>query len=210
MSATTSPRKWLRSDCRYCPRFELPKSSESMSSSRRASASKSAPSQSPTARSLRRNTYQPSGGSAISIPSVERTGRNRKWLNAECSSTAAARPGRNAVSARPLLRKGDGDDREDRGRAAVHDRGAEAAHHPHGHVRIRPHRQVVQVLHHREPGADGEPGDRRVDQERDALRADQHHDDECLQRFLDHGRYIAGIGRRTRDRAVRVPAMLRK
>ena len=38
--------------------------------------------------------------------------------------------------------------------------------------------QVVEVLDQREAGADGEAEDRRVDQEADAVRADQRDDDQ--------------------------------
>ena len=72
--------------------------------------------------------------------------------------------------------------REDRGRAAVHDRRAEAAHDPRPDAGVGNLVQIEEVLDHREAGADGEAEDRGVDEETDAMRADQHHDDHALQR----------------------------
>ena len=51
--------------------------------------------------------------------------------------------------------------------------------------------EVVEVLDQRESGADGEAEDRRVDQEADAVRADQRDDDEALQELLDDRRDVA-------------------
>ena len=51
--------------------------------------------------------------------------------------------------------------------------------------------QVVEVLDQREAGADGEAEDRRVDEEADAMRADQRDDDQPLQQFLDDRRDVA-------------------
>ena len=81
--------------------------------------------------------------------------------------------------------------REDRGRAAVHDRRAEAAHDPGADAGVLDDLQEVDVLDERESGADGEAEDRRVDEEADAMRADQRDDDEPLQELLDDRRDVA-------------------
>ena len=53
--------------------------------------------------------------------------------------------------------------------------------------------QIVEVLDQRESGADGEAEDRRIDQEADAMRADQRDDDEALQQLLDDRRDVARV-----------------
>ena len=74
--------------------------------------------------------------------------------------------------------------REERRGAAVHDRRAEAAHDPDAQARLRRLVQVVEVLDQREARADGEAEDRRVDEEADAVHADQGDDDQRLEEFL--------------------------
>ena len=83
--------------------------------------------------------------------------------------------------------------REDRGRAAVHDRGAEAAHDPRPHAGVGNLLQVEEVLDDREAGADREAEDRRIDEEADAMRADQDDDDQALQQLLDDGPDVARV-----------------
>ena len=106
-----------------------------------ASLSKPRPSQSPTAFSLRWNTYEEQRRHHDERPRAWTSfGDRNMWLNAECSTTAATKPGhecdgrRAAHAARAARALGD---REDRRRAAVHDRRAEAAHDPGAEPRVR-------------------------------------------------------------------------
>ena len=91
------------------------------------------------------------------------------------------------------LQQSEGSDGEDGGRAAVHDGRAEAAHEPGAKARVRRHRQVVEVLDQREAGADRQTEDRGVDEEADAVRADERDDHQRLQAFFDQRRAVARV-----------------
>jgi hypothetical protein len=80
-----------------------------------------------------------------------------------------------------------------RGRAAVHDRCAEAPHDPRAEFQVGQYAQVVNVLEYREAGADGEAIDRRVHEEPDTVIPDQDPDDQCLECFLDERCDIACV-----------------
>ena len=97
------------------------------------------------------------------------------------------------MNLRPLrpLQHGETQNREDRRRAAVHDRGAESADDPRSHSGVRREPEIVEIFDQREAGADGEAHDRRIHQEADAMRADQRDDHQSLQQFLDHRRHVA-------------------
>ncbi len=84
-----------------------------------------------------------------------------------------------------------GDDGEDRGGAAVHHRGAEAADRPHRQVGIGQDHEVVGVLDRGEACADGEAADRRVHQKAEPPPEQRHGDDAALDHLLDQRRQIA-------------------
>ena len=73
----------------------------------------------------------------------------------------------------------------------MHDRGAEAADDPRSHAGIGDEPQEVEILHDRESRADGEAEDRRIHQEPDPVRANQHDDHQALQQFLGERRDVA-------------------
>ena len=78
----------------------------------------------------------------------------------------------------------------------MHDRRAEAAHDPRPDAGVRDEPQVVEVLDQREAGAHCEAEDRGVDEEADAMRANQRDDDEPFQNLLDDRRDVAREVRR--------------
>ena len=84
----------------------------------------------------------------------------------------------------------------------MHDRGAEAAHEPRSERRVRRNPEVEEVLHQREARARREAEDRGVDEESDAVHANQSDDDERLQRLLDDRSRIARVSLKT-DRQAR-------
>ncbi len=73
----------------------------------------------------------------------------------------------------------------------MHDRGAEAAYEPRSESRVRNQPQEVKVLDHREPGADSEAEDRRIDEEPDAMGVDESDDDERLRQLFGDRRDVA-------------------
>ena len=78
---------------------------------------------------------------------------------------------------------------------------AEAAHDPGADARVLYDLEEVDVLDERESRAHGEAEDRGIDEEADAVRADQRDDDETLQELLDDRRDVAREGGRSRCRA---------
>src|SRR2546421_614027 len=143
-----------------------------MSSSNSASASKPRPSQSASAASPRANTAQSTSGSTKTMPSVACSGENRKWLNAECRSTASAYPGASARQRHErLLDEGRdvariGGEFEVRKERTVHrigDAGSEHAGEHHADDRARPHELVaVEQEQHGEERGDGQEPERRA------------------------------------------------
>ena len=99
-----------------------------------------------------------------------------------------------------------GDRGEDRRGRAVHDRGAEAAHHPRAGAVIREMRQIEDILDHRKTGADGEAGNDRVELVADAVEPEQADDDDRLQRFLDPRRDEPAVDVESRSAACRASA----
>ncbi len=75
----------------------------------------------------------------------------------------------------------------------MHDRSAEAAHDPCPHAGIGHLLQIVEVLDDREARPDGKAEDRRIDQESDAMQADQGDDDQALQQLLGDGPDVARV-----------------
>ena len=62
-------------------------------------------------------------------------------------------------------------------RRAVHHRGSEAAHQPRARAVIGQVDQIEDVLDNRKTGADGEPGNDRVELVADAVHAEEHDHD---------------------------------
>ncbi len=77
-----------------------------------------------------------------------------------------------------------GDDGHDGGDAPVHQRGSETADDPQCDVRVVEDDEVVEVFERRESGAHRESENRRIDQERDPVPRDEHHDQRALQDFF--------------------------
>ena len=130
------------------------------------------------------------------MASVASRGECNRWLNAECSTTARASPGSSertrargacSSSARPITAK-----------TAVAPPCMIAVPKPRT-IQVpmpasRSDLQEVEVLDQREAGADGEAEDRRVDEEADAVHADQRDDDQAFQQLLDDRRDVARVG----------------
>jgi hypothetical protein len=94
------------------------------------------------------------------------------------------------------------DHRENRCRAAMHDRGAEAAHQPSCDVGFGDREQIPNVLDHREPGAHGKARNRGVDFEAEPIAREEIDNWRRLQTFLDDRRDVAREGAKPDRKAV--------
>ena len=159
--------------------------------------SKPVPSQSRVRISEKWKTATKNTGSTTRISTVVRVGAMKKWLKTECRTVARASPGKKTHGRGPPCRldKLLGDDGHDRADAAVHQGGAETAHHPQRDPVLLEGHEIVNVLDRCEAGADRKADDRRVDQKGDPVTRDQIDDDRALEDFLDDRRDVTREGR---------------
>ena len=136
-----------------------------------------------------------SGGSVTSVTSVATRGKATRWLNAECSTTASANPGAKATASerprcssivRPIIAK-----------TAVVAPCMIAVPSPRTTQMPTPafgdQVLIVEVFDDREARSRGEAQDRGVDQEADAMGANEHHDDQRFRELLNHRRDVARV-----------------
>ena len=120
-----------------------------------------------------------------------------QWLYAECSTTASDEAGQERRERRAWRARSSSDRPSHRRRSPSQPPCMIAVPKPRTiHVPTPASGTsvlVVEVLDDREAGADGKAEDRRIDEEADAVRADQRDDDERLAELLDDGPDVAAV-----------------